>query len=96
MLRLLWSKPYVTFEGRYHKLDNVGHLHHIGACDHSVEPVVASDNGGTGEFAESKQVRDLDNGCRRQLTARFERIVGNTSHPRTLAHRLPSQPRARG
>jgi probable F420-dependent oxidoreductase len=24
VLRLLWSKPYVTFEGRYHKLDNVG------------------------------------------------------------------------
>jgi probable F420-dependent oxidoreductase len=24
VLRLLWSQPYVTFEGRYHRLDNVG------------------------------------------------------------------------
>ena len=24
VLRLLWSQPYVTFEGRYHKLDKVG------------------------------------------------------------------------
>lgn len=24
VLRLLWSKPFVTFEGRYHRLDNVG------------------------------------------------------------------------
>jgi probable F420-dependent oxidoreductase len=24
VLRLLWSQPYVTFSGRYHKLDNVG------------------------------------------------------------------------
>src|ERR1700679_897954 len=24
VLRLLWSQPYVTFDGRYHKLDKVG------------------------------------------------------------------------
>ena len=24
VLRLLWTQPYVTFDGRYHKLDNVG------------------------------------------------------------------------
>jgi probable F420-dependent oxidoreductase len=24
VLRLLWSQPYVAFDGRYHKLDNVG------------------------------------------------------------------------
>jgi probable F420-dependent oxidoreductase len=24
VLRLLWSQPFVTFDGRYHKLDNVG------------------------------------------------------------------------
>ena len=24
VLRLLWSRPYVTFDGRYHKLDKVG------------------------------------------------------------------------
>jgi probable F420-dependent oxidoreductase len=24
LLRLLWSQPYVTFDGRYHKLDRVG------------------------------------------------------------------------